>query len=60
VIRGRRLDGPGRFSSIVPRALGMPAQFPSYVSVPAAGCWRVTVTSGALSGSVVFAAVDRV
>jgi hypothetical protein len=44
----------------VPRALGMPAQFPSYVSVPAAGCWRVTVTSGALSGSVVFAAVDRV
>jgi hypothetical protein len=60
VIRGRRLDAPGAFSSTVPRAFGKPPQFPSYLSVPAAGCWRVTVRSGTLSGSVVLAAVDRV
>ena len=35
-------------------------QFPSYVLVPKPGCWRVTVTSGRLSGSVVFAAVDSI
>jgi hypothetical protein len=56
VILGRRLDKPGLFTSRYPRASGN--QFPSYVSVPAAGCWRVTVRSGSLAGSVTFAAVD--
>jgi hypothetical protein len=57
-IRGRRLDAPGSFSSTVRRAFGAPPQFPSYVSVPAPGCWRVTVRSGKTVGSVVFAAVN--
>lgn len=57
VIRGRRLDAPGSFLT---RAEGVGAdQFPSYVEVPAAGCWRVTISAGSVSGSVVFAAVDR-
>jgi hypothetical protein len=57
-IRGRRLDAPGSFSSTFRRAFGSPPQFPSYVLVPAPGCWRVTVTSGKAAGSVVFAAVN--
>jgi len=54
-IRGRRLDGPGAFAATYPAA---GPDYPSYVEVPHAGCWRVTVTSGRLTGSVVFAAVD--
>lgn len=57
VVRGRRLDAPGSF---VGHAETVGAkQFPSYVEVPAAGCWRVTIRAGSVSGSVVFAAVDR-
>lgn len=54
-IRGRRLDGPGSFAATYPSA---GHDYPSYVEVPHAGCWRVTVTSGRLTGSVVFAAID--
>jgi hypothetical protein len=57
LIRGRRLDRPGSFSWRQSYRSGY--QFPSYVEIPAAGCWRVTVSSGGSSGSVVFAAVDR-
>ena len=32
--------------------------YPSYVEVPAPGCWRVTVSTGSVSGSVVFSATD--
>ncbi|MGH3002701.1 MAG: hypothetical protein ACRDM1_08600 [Gaiellaceae bacterium] len=56
-ISGSRLDRPGRFEARYPRALSG-SQFPSYVEVPQAGCWRVTVRSGRLVGRVVFAAVD--
>jgi hypothetical protein len=55
-ILGRRLDKPGRFASRYPRASGN--SFPSFVTVPAAGCWRVTVRTGSLVGHVTFAAVD--
>ncbi|HVU77439.1 MAG TPA: hypothetical protein VHC67_07645 [Gaiellaceae bacterium] len=56
LVRGRQLGGSGTFEW---RAVSASAyQFPSYVPVPSAGCWRVTVSSGGLSGSVVFAAVD--
>ena len=58
-IVGGRLDGPGRFRTGATRADGPLAQFPSYVEIPAAGCWRVTVAAGRLRGSVVFAAYDR-
>jgi hypothetical protein len=57
VIRGRRLDGAGSFTARYPAASGG-GQFPSYVTVPSAGCWRVTVRSGSLHGSVTFAASD--
>jgi hypothetical protein len=55
-ISGARLDADGRFSSRYLRASGN--QFPSYVEVPAAGCWRVTVRTGQLVGKVTFIAVD--
>jgi hypothetical protein len=56
-IQGRRLDGSGSFSAHYPAAIGG-GQFPSYVSVPAAGCWRVAVRSGSLHGWVTFRATD--
>jgi hypothetical protein len=57
-IRGTRLDAPGAFSARYPAASGG-GQFPSYVTVPAAGCWRVGVRSGSLHGSVTFLATDK-
>jgi hypothetical protein len=63
-ISGRRLDGPGRFRTVARYAqggrdgAGAGAQFPSEVAIPSAGCWRVTVTAGRVSGDVVFAAFD--
>jgi hypothetical protein len=56
-VSGARFDAAGRFSSRYARASGN--QFPSYVEVPAAGCWRVTVRTGELVGKVTFIAVDR-
>jgi hypothetical protein len=56
LITGRRLDAPGRFTFHAEAAND--SQFPSYVEVPHAGCWRVTLESGALKGSATFAAVD--
>lgn len=51
---GRRLDATGSFSDTY-RGFG---DYPSYVNVPAPGCWRVTVTTGHATGSVVFSATD--
>jgi hypothetical protein len=55
LLRGRRIDGRGSFSSTWPGSM----QTPSYVEIPSAGCWRVTITEGRSSGSVVFVAVDH-
>jgi hypothetical protein len=57
VVRGRRLDATGSFVWRSSYVAG--SEHPSYVPVPSAGCWRVTVSSGRVSGSLVFAAVDR-
>lgn len=54
-IVGKRLDGPGRFSQLLPATGG--GDFPSIVSVPAAGCWRLTLRSGRVHASVVLRAV---
>jgi hypothetical protein len=54
-LRGQRLDASGSFSSRWPGG----EQTPSYVEIPAAGCWRVTITAGVTSGSIVFVAVNR-
>jgi len=53
-IRGQRLDAPGAFVETYPGY----GDYPSYVKVPTAGCWRVTVTSGRIAGRVVFSATD--
>jgi hypothetical protein len=53
-IRGQRLDAPGSFSASYPGF----GDYPSYTKVPAPGCWRVTVTSGRVTGAVVFSATD--
>ena len=55
-IRGTRLGHPGSFTSTYPGVGGR--QYPSYVEVPTAGCWRVSITSGELHGSVTFLASD--
>lgn len=57
LISGKRLDKPGHFSSRYP-SVSPGNQFPSYVEVPQAGCWRITVKSGKLAGAVTFEAVD--
>ena len=56
-IQGTRLDRPGSFSARYPAAIGG-GQFPSYVRIPASGCWRIAVRSGKLHGSVTFLATD--
>ena len=55
VVTGRRVDGSGRFTQ---RLRAVPdRQFPSQLTLPAAGCWRLTLRSGRLSSSVVVQAV---
>jgi hypothetical protein len=53
-IHGQRLDAAGSFSATYPGF----GDYPSYIEVPAPGCWRVTVKSGTVSGRVVFSAAD--
>jgi hypothetical protein len=57
VVRARRLDGAGAFTQ---RLRALPGkQFPSQLTIPEAGCWRLTLRSGGLSASVVVQAVAR-
>jgi hypothetical protein len=55
VVTARRLDGDGAFTQRLRAVPGR--QFPSQLTVPAAGCWRLTLRSGRLSSSVVVQAV---
>ena len=55
-LRRTRLDHPGSFESRYPGVGG--GQYPSYIEIPTAGCWRVSVSSGSLHGSVTFVASD--
>jgi hypothetical protein len=57
-IRGTRLDDSGFFTADYPAAIGG-GQFPSYISVPTSGCWRVTLRSANLHGTVTFRATDK-
>jgi hypothetical protein len=45
VVVGQRVDGPGSFRLRFPRALA-PQFFPSGITLPTTGCWRLTLTSG--------------
>jgi hypothetical protein len=53
---GKRLDGAGTFSQRLRSSGG--GNFPSIVSIPAAGCWRLTLRSGRIRASVVLRAVE--
>lgn len=53
-MRGQRLDAPGSFSATY-NGYG---DYPSYVNVPTSGCWRVTVTTGRVTGRIVFSATN--
>jgi hypothetical protein len=56
VVAGTRLDGPGRFRQTYKGIPG--SNFPSYLQVPDAGCWRVTISSAGRRASFAFRAVD--
>jgi hypothetical protein len=51
-----RLDAAGSFTQRLPRAGG--GGFPSVVSIPAAGCWKLTLRTGKRRASIVVRAVD--
>jgi hypothetical protein len=55
VVTARQLDGDGAFTQRLRAASGR--QFPSRLTVPAAGCWRLILRSGRVSSSVVVQAV---
>lgn len=55
VVSARRLDGDGSFTRRLREVPGR--QFPSQLTIPAAGCWRLTLQSGRLRSSVVVQAV---
>jgi hypothetical protein len=58
LITGRRLDGAGSFRGRYPRAL-TPRFFPSGITLPAAGCWRLTLRSGTRSWALHVRAIER-
>ena len=57
-IQGKRVDGRGSFSQEVPPAGSTTFQFPSLVTVPTPGCWRLTLRAGMTTGRVTMLAVS--
>jgi len=55
VVTARRLDGDGRFTERLRAVPGR--QFPSQLTIPDAGCWRLALRSGRLGAFVVVRAV---
>jgi hypothetical protein len=55
-VRGRRMDGPGRFSdsfaSIGYAGSDGNPSYASIIDIPKPGCWRLTLTSGSLRATV--------
>jgi hypothetical protein len=61
LVEGARIDAPGSFTQEFGRisfsgANGAPS-YASIVVVPAPGCWRLNLTTGALRASVTFLAI---
>jgi hypothetical protein len=54
-IRGQRLDAPGSFQH---REAATGPGFPSIAEIPTEGCWRLTLQTGKLRGTIVVRAVD--
>lgn len=62
VVKGRRLDADGSFTQRFAAVFyddqdGAPS-YASIIDIPVAGCWKLTLTSGNLRGSVTLRAVD--
>ena len=53
-MRGERLDAPGSCA----KTYNGWGDYPSYVEIPHARCWRITVSTGPISGRFVFSALD--
>jgi hypothetical protein len=56
-LTGRRLDGPGTFRQTFGASLGA-GWYPSGVTVPAAGCWQLTLETEGWTRKLVVQAVD--
>lgn len=56
-IAARRLDGPGALTRRYRRALA-PQFFPSGITLPTVGCWRLTLTSGTRSWTLHARAIE--
>lgn len=54
-VDGRRLDQAGSFNQ---REAAAGPGFPSIIDIPAPGCWRLTLKTGSLVGSLVVKAVN--
>jgi hypothetical protein len=52
-LAGSRINGIAHFQQLFPEAVSPPANYPSIIRVPTAGCWRITVRSGTVSASAV-------
>jgi hypothetical protein len=55
-VTARQLDGDGKFTQRLTGGQGR--QFSSRLTIPAAGCWRLTLRSGRASGSLVLQVVE--
>jgi hypothetical protein len=54
-VTGTRLDAAGAFRQVVS---GNGRTFPSIVDVPTAGCWRLSLRSGKVTGGLIVRAID--
>jgi hypothetical protein len=53
ILAGKRLDGGDELR----QALGGGPVIPSIVTIPTAGCWKLTLSNGTISGTLVFEAL---
>jgi hypothetical protein len=56
-LTGRRLDGPGSFRQVFGASLGA-GWYPSGITVPAAGCWQLTLKTDDWTRRIVVQAID--
>jgi hypothetical protein len=52
-VRGSQVYGTAHFQQLFAEAVSPPANYPSIIRVPVAGCWKITVRSGAATASAV-------